>query len=93
MYLAKRLYSFRRHGATRRPRQGPPSVELLMRLESITAYRFLRAPHFVSKDEPRPARREWHERPMASGFWKEIKARTKAVGHYFGYAAYFDLVR
>jgi hypothetical protein len=68
------------------------SVELLMRLESITGKPGFYARSFVSKDEPRPHGGEWHETPDGKWLWKGDTSSDESVGHYFGYAAYFDLV-
>jgi hypothetical protein len=68
------------------------SVELLMRLESITGKPGFYARSFVSKDEPRPQGGEWHETPDGKWLWKGDTSSDESVGHYFGYAVYFDLV-
>ena len=68
------------------------SLEVLMRLESITGKPGFYARSFVSKSEPRPHGGEWHETPDGQWLWKGDTSSDESVGHYFGYAAYFDLV-
>ena len=92
MYLAAEAYRFAvTHDPDARAK-ARRSVELLMRLESITGIPGFYARSFVSKDEPRPHGGEWHETPDGKWLWKGDTSSDESVGHYFGYAAYFDLV-
>lgn len=92
MYLGAEAYRF---AITRDPdarAKARRSVEVLMRLESITGKPGFYARSFVSKDEPRPQGGEWHETLDGKWLWKGDTSSDESVGHYFGYAAYFDLV-
>ena len=73
------------------------SVRLLMRLEEITGNPGFPARSFVSTNElapgvKKPASGEWHPTPDGQWVWKGDTSSDELVGHYFGYALYFDLV-
>ena len=92
IYLAAEAYRF---AVTRAPdarAKARRSLELLMRLESITGNPGFYARSFVSTNEPRPHGGEWHPTPDGKWLWKGDTSSDESVGHYFGYAAYFDLV-
>jgi hypothetical protein len=92
MYLAAQSY---RYAATRDPgarAQAQRSVELLMRLEEITGVPGFPARSFVSTNEPRPHGGEWHPTPDGQWLWKGDTSSDELVGHYYGYALYYDLV-
>ncbi len=84
-----------RYAATRDPdarANAQRSARLLMRLEEITGHPGFPARSFVSTNEPRPQGGEWH--PTADGrwLWKGDTSSDELVGHYYGYALFFDLV-
>jgi hypothetical protein len=73
------------------------SLRLLMRLEEITGNPGFPARSFVSTNElapgtQKPAGGEWHPTPDGQWVWKGDTSSDELVGHYFGYALYFDLV-
>jgi len=68
------------------------SVRLLMRLEAITGIPGFPARSFVSTNEARPHGGEWHPTSDGQWLWKGDTSSDELVGHYFGYAIYFDLV-
>jgi hypothetical protein len=68
------------------------SVAVLWRLEEITGIPGFPARSFVSTNEPRPHGGEWHPTPDGRWLWKGDTSSDEWVGHYFGYALYFDLV-
>lgn len=68
------------------------SMQTLMRLESITGIPGFPARSFVSTNEPAPVGGEWHATPDGRWLWKGDTSSDEIVGHYFGYALYFDLV-
>ena len=84
-----------RYAATRDPdarAKAQRSARLLMRLEEITGHPGFPARSFVSTNGPKPHGGEWH--PTADGrwLWKGDTSSDELVGHYFGYALFFDLV-
>ena len=68
------------------------SVRLLMRLEEITGIPGFPARSFLSREEPPPGSGEWHLTPDGQWLWKGDTSSDEIVGHYFGYALYYDLV-
>jgi len=92
MYLGAECY---RYAVTRDPlarANARRSVQLLMRLEEITGIPGFPARSFVSTNEPMPQSGEWHPTPDGQWLWKGDTSSDEIVGHYFGYALYFDLV-
>lgn len=92
MFLGAEAYRFavtRDPAARQRARR---SVELLMRLEEITGLPGFPARSFLSVDEPPPRDGEWHATPDGRWRWKGDTSSDELVGHYFGYALYYDLV-
>ena len=84
-----------RYAVTRDPdarAKAQRSVRLLMRLEEITGIPGFPARSFVSTNEPMPQGGEWHLTPDGQWRWKGDTSSDELVGHYFGYALYFDLV-
>ena len=68
------------------------ALQALVRLEEITGVPGLPARSFVSAEEPLPKSGEWHPTPEGKWLWKGDTSSDELVGHYFAYAAYFDLV-
>jgi len=92
MYLGAQAYRF---AVTKDPdarAKAQRSVRLLMRLEEITGKSGFFARSFVSMDEPRPQGGEWHPTPDGKWLWKGDTSSDESVGHYYGYALYYDLV-
>ena len=92
IYLVAESY---RYAVTHEPEaraRARRSVELLMRLEEITGNPGFPARSFVGTNEPRPQGGEWHATADGQWLWKGDTSSDEMVGHYFGYAAYFDLV-
>ncbi len=92
MYLGAEAF---RYAATHDPdarAKARRSVRLLMRLEEITGKPGFYARSFVSMDEPRPRGGEWHPTPDGKWLWKGDTSSDESVGHYYGYALYYDLV-
>jgi len=92
IYLGAQAYRF---AVTRDPdarEKARRSVRLLMRLEEITGHPGFPARSFLSKDEPKPRDGEWHPTPDGQWLWKGDTSSDELVGHYYGYALYFDLV-
>jgi len=92
IYLGAQAY---RYAVTRDPvarERARRSVAVLWRLEEITGIPGFPARSFVSTNEPRPHGGEWHPTPDGQWLWKGDTSSDEWVGHYFGYALYFDLV-
>ena len=92
IYLGSQAYKY---AVTREPlarERARRSMDLLVRLEEITGNPGFPARSFVSTNEPRPQGGEWHPTPDGRWLWKGDTSSDELVGHYFGYAIYFDLV-
>jgi hypothetical protein len=92
MYLGAEAY---RYAVTRDPTaraNAQRSVRLLMRLEEITGIAGFPARSFLSTNEPPPHGGEWHPTADGKWLWKGDTSSDEIVGHYFGYALYFDRV-
>ncbi len=97
IHLAAQAYRF---AVTRAPdarMKAQRSMRVLMRLEEITGNPGFPARSFVSTNElapgaKKPAGGEWHPTPDGQWLWKGDTSSDELVGHYFGYAIYFDLV-
>ena len=92
MYLGAQAY---RYAVTKDPdarAKAERSMRLLIRLEEITGIPGFPARSFVSMNEPRPTEGEWHPTPDGKWLWKGDTSSDEIVGHYYGYALYFDLV-
>lgn len=92
MYLGAQVY---RYAVTKDPdarKKAERSMWLLIRLEEITGNPGFPARSFVSVDEPRPQGGEWHPTPDGKWLWKGDTSSDELVGHYYGYALYYDLV-
>ncbi len=92
MYLGAQAY---RYAMTKDPdarKKAERSLRLLIRLEEITGNPGFPARSFVSVYEPRPQGGEWHPTPDGKWLWKGDTSSDELVGHYYGYALYYDLV-
>lgn len=68
------------------------AVRALMRLEEVTGVAGLPARSIVSTNEALPGGGTWHRTADGGWLWKGDTSSDELVGHYFGYATYFDLV-
>jgi len=92
IYLGAQSY---RYAVTRDPdarRKAQRAMQLLVRLEEITGIPGFPARSFISTNEARPGDGEWHPTPDGQWLWKGDTSSDELVGHYYGYAIYFDLV-
>jgi hypothetical protein len=92
IYLGAQAY---RYAVTRDPdarAKAQRALKALMRLEEITGVPGLPARSFISTNEARPRDGQWHPTPDGQWIWKGDTSSDELVGHYFAYAAYFDLV-
>ena len=92
MYLGAQAYRFAvTHDPAARTR-AQRALHALLRLEEITGVPGFYARSFVSTNEPTPQGGEWHPTPDGRWLWKGDTSSDESVGHYYGYALYFDLV-
>jgi hypothetical protein len=92
MYMAAQVYRFAVTGSDDARKKAKRSLRALIRLEKITGIPGFFARSFKSKDEPAPIGGEWHETPDGDWIWKGDTSSDEEVGHYFGYAIYYDLI-
>ncbi|MDZ4701491.1 MAG: hypothetical protein SH809_17395 [Rhodothermales bacterium] len=94
MYLAAHAYRFRVTGDATARINAERSLRALMRLETIDPIPGYYARTYRRLDEPAPHQDngEWHRVPGADLEWKSDTSSDETVGHYYGYAIYFDLV-
>ena len=91
MYLGAQAYRYAATGEADARAKARRAVQLLMRLEEITGIPGYPARSFVSKGEGPPGDGEWHPTPDGQWLWKGDTSSDEIVGHYFGYALFFDL--
>ena len=92
MYLAAQAY---RYAATKDPDaryKARRSLDTLIRLEEINPMEGFYARSYVTVDEPKPHGGEWHPTEDGKWLWKADTSSDETVGHYYGYALYYDLV-
>ncbi|PYL00909.1 MAG: hypothetical protein DME19_03485 [Verrucomicrobia bacterium] len=92
IYLGAQAY---RYAVTHEPEaraRAQRALRALLRLEEITGVPGLPARSFVSAEEPLPGSGVWHPTPDGRWYWKGDTSSDELVGHYFAYAACFDLV-
>tara|TARA_Y100000294_G_scaffold68387_1_gene64789 strand:+ start:9103 stop:10812 length:1710 start_codon:yes stop_codon:yes gene_type:complete len=92
MYLAAEAYRYAVTGSEDALWKARRSMRALMRLEEITGITGFFARSFKSVDEPPHGGGEWHPTPDGKWLWKGDTSSDEAVGHYYAYAIYFDLV-
>jgi hypothetical protein len=92
IYLGAQAYRYATTRDADAKAKAQRSARLLMRLEEITGHPGFPARSFVSTNEPRPQGGEWHPTPDGQWLWKGDTSSDELVGHYFGYALYYDLV-
>jgi hypothetical protein len=94
MYLGAQAYRFAVTGYADARRKARRSLDALMQLETIDPIPGFYARTYRTFDEPFPHQDngEWH--PVSDGYaeWKGDTSSDESVGHYFGYAMYYDLV-
>ncbi len=91
IYLGAQCYRYATTRALEARSNAWRSVQLLIRLEEITGIPGFPARSFVAAGQ-RKDHGEWHPTPDGKWLWKGDTSSDELVGHYFGYALYFDLV-
>jgi hypothetical protein len=93
MYIAAEAFRYvvtKEADARANARQG---FEAMLRLEEITGISGFPARSFIKIGEDvQPGDGEWHTTPDSQWRWKGDTSSDEIVGHYFGYAVYYDLV-
>jgi len=92
IYLGAQAYRYAATRAQDARAKARRALQALMRLEAITGVPGLPARSFVSTNEPPPEGGVWHPTADGQWLWKGDTSSDELVGHYFAYAAYFDLV-
>ena len=91
IYLGAQCYRHAVTGSAEARSNAWRSVQLLMRLEEISGIPGFPARSFVEAGK-RKDHGEWHPTPDGRWLWKADTSSDESVGHYYGYALYFDLV-
>ncbi len=91
MYLGAECYRYKVTGSPEARRHAQRAVRLLQRLEEITGHPGFPARSFVESGQSHD-NGEWHPTPDGRWLWKGDTSSDEIVGHYFGYALFFDLV-
>ncbi len=93
MYIAAEAF---RYSVTKAPdarANAKVGLEAMLRLESITGISGFHARSIIKIGEDiQPKDGEWHDTPDGKWRWKGDTSSDEIVGHYFGYAVYYDLV-
>jgi hypothetical protein len=93
MYIAAEAFRYKVTGeedARANARQG---FEAMLRLEEITGIPGFPARSFIKIGEDIQLKDgEWHDTPDGKWRWKGDTSSDEIVGHYFGYAVYYDLL-
>lgn len=93
MYIAAEAFRYavtKEAGARANAKVG---FEAMLRLESITEISGFHARSIIKIGEDiQPADGEWHTTADGQWRWKGDTSSDEIVGHYFGYAVYYDLV-
>ncbi|MEZ4701650.1 MAG: hypothetical protein R2834_15030 [Rhodothermales bacterium] len=94
MYLAAQTYRYRVTGSSVARDRAERALRSLMRLETIDPIPGYYARTYRTLDEPAPHQDngQWHRVPGERIEWKSDTSSDESVGHYYGYAIYFDLV-
>ncbi len=93
MYIAAEAF---RYAVTKAPdarANAKVGFEAMLRLEEITGISGFHARSIIKIGEDiQPKDGEWHDTPDGKWRWKGDTSSDEIVGHYFGYAVYYDLV-
>jgi hypothetical protein len=92
IYLGAEAYRYKVTKSPEARARAVRSARALMRLEEITGLKGFPARSFISKTERRPGDGEWHPTPDGNWLWKGDTSSDEIVGHFYGYALFYDLV-
>jgi hypothetical protein len=93
MYVAAEAFRFKVTGEADARANARQGFEAMLRLEEITGIPGFHARSFIKVGEDvQPQDGEWHDTADRKWRWKGDTSSDEIVGHYFGYAVYYDLV-
>ncbi|MCG3162644.1 MAG: hypothetical protein JMDDDDMK_03937 [Acidobacteria bacterium] len=93
MYIAAEAFRYKVTGEADARANARQGFEAMLRLEEITGIPGFHARSFIKIGEDiQPKDGEWHDTPDGKWRWKGDTSSDEIVGHYFGYAVYYDLV-
>jgi hypothetical protein len=93
MYIAAEAFRYKVTGEADARANARQGFEAMLRLEEITGIPGFHARSFIKIGEDiQPSDGEWHTTPDDKWRWKGDTSSDEIVGHYFGYAVYYDLV-
>jgi hypothetical protein len=93
MYIAAEAFRYKVTGEADARLNARQGFEAMLRLEEITGVPGFHARSFIKIGEDiQPKDGEWHDTPDGEWRWKGDTSSDEIVGHYFGYAIYYDLV-
>jgi hypothetical protein len=93
MYIAAEAFRYKATGEADARANARQGFEAMLRLEEITGVPGFHARSFIRVgDDIQPKDGEWHDTPDGKWRWKGDTSSDEIVGHYFGYAIYYDLV-
>ncbi|MEP7338529.1 MAG: transcriptional regulator, partial [Acidobacteriota bacterium] len=93
MYIAAESYRYAVTKAADARANAKQGFEAMLRLEEITGISGFHARSIIKIGEDiQPKDGEWHTTPDGKWRWKGDTSSDEIVGHYFGYAVYYDLV-
>lgn len=93
MYVAAEAFRHKVTGAADARANARQGFEAMLRLEEVTGIPGFHARSFIKTGEDiQPQDGEWHDTPDGKWRWKGDTSSDEIVGHYFGYAVYYDLV-
>ncbi|MBO0725581.1 MAG: hypothetical protein J2P52_08280 [Blastocatellia bacterium] len=93
MYIAAEAFRYKVTGEADARANAREGFEAMLRLEEITGIPGFHARSFIKVGEDiQPKDGEWHDTPDGKWRWKGDTSSDEIVGHYFGYAVYYDLV-
>jgi hypothetical protein len=93
MYVAAEAFRYKVTGEADARANARQGFEAMLRLEEITGIPGFHARSFIKVGEDvQPQDGEWHDAADGKWRWKGDTSSDEIVGHYFGYAVYYDLV-
>ncbi|MFN0112809.1 MAG: hypothetical protein ACKVZH_28450 [Blastocatellia bacterium] len=93
MYIAAEAFRYSVTKATDARANAKVGFEAMLRLEAITGISGFHARSIIKIGEDiQPGDGEWHTTADGKWRWKGDTSSDEIVGHYFGYAVYYDLV-
>jgi hypothetical protein len=93
MYIAAEVFRYKATGETDALANARQGLEAMFRLEEITGIPGFPARSIIKiGEDQQPADGEWHTTADRVWRWKGDTSSDEIVGHYFGYAVYYDLV-